>query len=67
MDVIKVGLVFSITNFFINEIDLANSWMSFSCSNLALEDKKKRSIFDPCSNLKFTLNTQPEIQILNEL
>ena len=35
-DIIKVGLVFSISNFFINKIALANIWMSFSCSNLAL-------------------------------
>jgi hypothetical protein len=33
---IKVGIVFSISNFFINKIALANIWMSFSCSNLAL-------------------------------
>ena len=33
---IKVGLVFSISNFFINRIALANIWMSFSCSNLVL-------------------------------
>jgi hypothetical protein len=32
-----VGLVFSISNFFINKIALANIWMSFSCSNLALD------------------------------
>ena len=31
-----MGLVFSISNFFINKIALANIWMSFSCSNLAL-------------------------------
>ena len=30
-----VDLVFSISNFFINKIALANIWMSFSCSNLA--------------------------------
>jgi hypothetical protein len=34
---IKVGLVFLISNFFINKIALASTiWMSFSCSNLAL-------------------------------
>ena len=32
-----MGLVFSISNFFINKIALANIWMSFSCSNLALD------------------------------
>jgi hypothetical protein len=36
-DMIKVGLVFSISNFFINKFALANLWMSFSCSNSALE------------------------------
>ena len=38
-DIIKVGLVFSISNFFITKIALANIWMSFSCSNLALVEK----------------------------
>ena len=32
----KVNLVFSISNLIINKIALANTWMSFSCSNLAL-------------------------------
>ena len=31
-----MDLVFSISNFFINEIAPANIWMSFSCSNLDL-------------------------------
>jgi hypothetical protein len=35
-----VGLVFLISNFFINKIALANILMSFSCSNLALVAKK---------------------------
>ena len=35
-DIIKVGLVFSISNFLMNEICLANKWMSFSCSSSAL-------------------------------
>ena len=35
-DIMKVSLVFSISNFFINKIALANIWMSFNCSNLAL-------------------------------
>jgi hypothetical protein len=39
-DIIKVGLVFLISNFFINNITLANIWMSFSCSNLALDNVK---------------------------
>ena len=33
---IKVGLVFLISIFFTNKIALANIWMSFSCSNIAL-------------------------------
>ena len=36
-DIIKVGLVFSISNFFINKSSPTNKWMSFSCSNSALE------------------------------
>ena len=32
VDIINVALVFSISNFFINKIALANIWMSFSCS-----------------------------------
>ena len=35
-DVINVGLVSSISNFFIKKSSLANKWMSFSYSNLAL-------------------------------
>ena len=35
-DIIKVGLVFPISNHFINKMSLANKWMSFSCSNSAL-------------------------------
>ena len=34
-----MGLVFSISNFFIKESSLANKWMSFSYSNSALADK----------------------------
>jgi hypothetical protein len=36
-DIIKVSLLFSISNFFINKIALANIWISFSCSNLPLQ------------------------------
>ena len=36
-DMIKVGLVFSISNFFINKSSLANKWMSFSFRNSALD------------------------------
>ena len=36
-----MGLVFSISNFFINKTALANIWMNFSCSNLALEELLK--------------------------
>ena len=35
-DMIKVGLVFSISNFFIAKTSLANNWRSFSSSYLAL-------------------------------
>ena len=35
-DIIKVGLVFSISNFFIKKSSLANKWMTFSYSNSAL-------------------------------
>ena len=37
VDIIKVGLVFSISNFFIAKTSLANNWRSFSSSYLALE------------------------------
>ena len=36
-DIIKVGLVFSISNFFIAKTSLANNWRSFSSSYLALQ------------------------------
>ena len=36
-DIMKMGLVFSISNFFHNKSSLANKWMSFSFSNSALE------------------------------
>ena len=36
VDIIKVGLVFSISNFFIAKMSLANNWRSFSSSYLAL-------------------------------
>ena len=32
----KMGLLFSISNFFINKIALANIWISFSCSNFTM-------------------------------
>ena len=35
-DITKVGLVFSISNFFIAKTSLANNWRSFSSSYLAL-------------------------------
>ena len=35
-DKMRVGLVFSISNFFIAKTSLANNWRSFSSSNLAL-------------------------------
>ena len=36
VDILKMGLVFSISNFFIAKMSLANNWRSFSSSNLAL-------------------------------
>ena len=36
VDIIKVGLVFSISNFFIAKTSLAKNWRSFSSSYLAL-------------------------------
>ena len=39
-DIIKVGLVFSISNFFIAKTSLANNWRSFSSSYLALAISK---------------------------
>ena len=38
-DIIKVGLVFSISNFFIAKTSLANNWRSFSNSYLALSQR----------------------------
>ena len=38
-DIIKVGLVFSISNFFIAKTPLANNWRSFSSSYLALSNE----------------------------
>ena len=43
-DVIKVGLVFSISNFFIAKTSLANIWRSFSSSYLALLRANKTAI-----------------------
>ena len=43
-DIIKVGLVFSISNFFIAKTSLANNWRSFSSSYLALELTKRVKI-----------------------
>ena len=39
-DKIKVGLAFSISNFFIAKMSLENNWRSFSSSYWALADKK---------------------------
>ena len=40
-----MGLVFSISNFFTNKTSVANKWMSFSSSNLALEGKPFTCMF----------------------
>ena len=46
-DIIKVGLVFSISNFFIAKTSLANNSRSFSSSYLALEiEGKKKRVWD---------------------
>ena len=37
-DILRVGLVFSISNCFITKTSLANKWRSFSSSNLALSN-----------------------------
>ena len=36
-DLLKVGLVFSISNFLIDKSSLTNKWISFTCSNSGLE------------------------------
>ena len=41
-DIIKVGLVFSISNFFIAKTSPANNWRSFSSSYLALNSNTFR-------------------------
>ena len=45
-DIIKVGLVFSISNFFIAKTSLANNWRSFSSSYLALGQKSLQKFGD---------------------
>ena len=40
VDIIKVGLVFSISNFFVTKMPLANNWRSYS----ALEDVQNTEI-----------------------
>ena len=47
VDMIKVGLVFSISNFFITKTSLANKWIRKkipSCSNSALEFLEKHQL-----------------------
>ena len=41
--ILKVGLIFSISSFYINEMSLADICMSFSCSNSALCRKEKKN------------------------
>ena len=45
-DIIKVGLVFSISNFFIAKTSLANNWRSFSSSYSALENVNEIRILE---------------------
>ena len=49
-----MGLVFSISNFFITKTSLANKWRSFSSSNLALAQELKEP-------LSFFLDTKPRL------
>ena len=50
-DIIRVGLVFSISNFFIAKTSLANNWRSFSSSYLALVDEGNYKVnFLACIN-----------------
>ena len=51
---IKVGLVFSISNFFDKTIAQANIWMSFGCGILALEDASGPLICAAPCPLQFT-------------
>ena len=56
-DIIKEGLVFSISNIFIAKTSLANNWRSFSSSYLALHRRRrnlKEEICTPCKD--FYLN-----------
>ena len=45
-DVIKMGLVFSLSNFFIKKSSLANKWMSFSYSNSALQQRPEKELIE---------------------
>ena len=52
-DVIKVGLVFSIFNFFITKPSLANKWTRKkipSCSNLDQKCHKSKGSVNKCKN-----------------
>merc|ERR1739848_758765 len=51
-DIIKVGLVFSISNFFIAKTSLANNWRSFSSSYLALDTVNLQYIHSCTYNLR---------------
>ena len=53
VDIIKMGLVFSISNFFIAKTSLANNWRSFSSSYLALALFGTNFSAIPCSNCTF--------------
>ena len=61
-DIIKLGLVFSISNFFINKIALANIWMSFSCSNLAL-NKIQQKFWPQCAIQRIERKLKLELEL----
>ena len=69
---IKVSLVFSISNFFIAKTSLANNWRSFSSSNLALEVQQILPlvpfyyIAGVCNNMKNSLFEVKKKQVQSE-
>ena len=61
-DILKVGLVFSISNFFIYKCSLVNKWMSFSCSNSALVTDTALKTSQP-SNSTFQSLSSKKVQL----
>ena len=63
-----VVLVSSISNFFTNKTSLANNWMSFSSSNLALKILKNPSIMYRFRMIRFLKNLAfPELDTHHSL